>query len=453
MKRSVLWTCAALLVLGTSAPAAEPRPNVVLILADDLGWADVGFHGSKNQTPNLDRLARNAVELRRQYVNPMCSTTRASLLSGRYAGRFGITGAHNERAFPWETTTLAAALKSAGYETALTGKWHLGSRPDWGPQKFGFDHSYGSLAGGCGPWDHRYKTGEFSRTWHRNGKLIDEEGHVTDLITREALGWLAERKDRNRPFFLYVPFTAVHIPIDEPKKWLDLYPDIQPPSRRQYAACVSHLDDSVGQIVSAIEKMGARDNTLILFLSDNGGIPDATNDDKQYPNADKYPAGPAGGSNTPLRGQKGQLYEGGLRIPALASWPGKLKPGQCEQVIHAVDWMPTLCGLAGFKPAADLKWDGQDVWPMVSGAKAPQKRTVYWAGVSFRSAAVRDGDLKLIVTKTAKPDADRVELFDLAADPNESKDLSSARPEDVARLRKLLTNLAAADNEAKVKAP
>lgn len=437
------------LVCGCAVSAATP--NVVLILADDLGWNDVGFHGAKNKTPHLDRLVKTGVELTHQYVNPMCSPTRAALLSGRYASRFGVTAAQNNRAYPWDTVTLAAALKSAGYDTALAGKWHLGSDPDWGPQKYGFDHSYGSLAGGCGPYDHRYKTGPYSRTWHRNGKLIDEEGHVTDLITREAVTWLEGRKDRKKPFFLYVPYTAVHIPIDEPKKWLDLHPDVKEASRRQHAASVSHLDDAVGQVVAAVERIGASKETLIVFFSDNGAPPNARNDDQAYPNGDRYPPGPAGGSNVPLRGQKTQLYEGGIRVPALAYWPGVLKPGRCEQVMHAVDWMPTLCGLAKVKLEKSLSWDGMDTWPAIVGERKAEARTLYWTGVQNRTAAVREGKWKLIVHRAAKGEAEKRELFDLMADPYEKKDLAGEQPGEVKRLGELLGKLAARDNEARVK--
>lgn len=442
-----------LLLFGGLVSGADPgeirRPNVVIILADDLGWGDVGFHASKNKTPNLDRLAKQGVELRQQYVNPVCSPTRTALMTGRYPSRFGVTNPQNELAIPLDTLTLPRALKAAGYETAITGKWHLGSRLDWGPQVFGFDHSYGSLAGGCGPFDHRYKTGPFTQTWHRNGKLIEEKGHITDLLTREAVQWLEGRKDRSKPFFLYVPLTAVHIPIEEPQKYLDLYPDIAEPSRRHYAACVSHLDESVGRIVETLEKIGATRDTLVVFFSDNGAYPMAKNDDRQYPNGDKYTPGPAGGSNLPLRGQKTQLYEGGIRVPCLAYWPGRLKPGTCEQVLHAADWMPSLVNLCGAKVQGDRKWDGKDVWPMIAGNNPVEPRQHYWAGVGFRTSAVRDGNWKLIHTKAAKDKKESYELFDLGSDPNETTDLADKRPMELIRLRKLLETMAAADNTSK----
>ncbi|MEW6305485.1 MAG: sulfatase-like hydrolase/transferase [Verrucomicrobiota bacterium] len=434
--------------------AAAAKPNFVFIIADDLGWADVAFHGGRAPTPNLDRLAKESLELTQHYVYPVCSPTRAALLSGRYATRFGVTNPQNNRAYPWDTVTLARALKAAGYDTAITGKWHLGSKPEWGPQKYGFDHGYGSLAGGVGPWDHRYKMGEFSITWHRNGQLIEEQGHVTDLITREAVQWIGSRTDK--PFFLYVPFTAVHIPIREPEEWVRRVPaSVTEPAHRELSASVMHLDDSVGKILAALKQAGKADNTLVIFTSDNGG-PNARNNDTQYP-ADNYVAGQTGGNNLPLRGQKAQVYEGGTRVATLAHWPGKLKPGKFNGVAHITDWMPTFCALAGYKPDRDLRWDGRNLWPQLTGAEKPKPRVLYTAAPGFRARALRDGDWKLIVTdgnagkKDGKGAAERIELFNLAKDPNETTDLAAKMPEKIAELRALLTEASLADKDAVAK--
>lgn len=424
-----------------AAEEGPTRPNFLVIVADDLGWNDVGWHGQRLQTPNLERLCREGVELDQHYVSPMCSPTRAALLSGRYASRFGCTGAQNELVFPFGTPTLASVLSEAGYETALCGKWHLGSLPEWGPNHFGFQHSYGSWAGGCGPYDHRYKLGPYTHTWHRNENRITEEGHITDLIAREAVAWLEGRGER--PFFLYVPFTAPHIPIKEPQEWLDRHRDIEEPDRRQYAACISHLDDAVGRIVSALDKNGQRERTLIVFFSDNGGTT-ARNDDPKYPQ-DDYTPGKSDGSNLPLRGHKTQLYEGGIRVPAFANWSGVLRPGKLTAPIHAVDWMPTLCALAGMEISNELRWDGGNLWPALSGTEEAMPRSLYWAGTGFRTAAVRDGDWKLIVTRAG----DKAELFDLSRDPLEKNDLAKREPERVENLRALLAQLAKPDNEAK----
>jgi arylsulfatase A-like enzyme len=445
---------AGLLLSAAFAASAPPaQPNFLFILADDLGWADVAFHNGNVPTPNLDRLAAEGVELKQHYVCPVCSPTRSAFLSGRYATRFGITNPQNPRAYRWDTITLARALKSVGYDTALFGKWHLGSKPEWGPQKFGFDRSYGSLSGGVGPWDHSYKTGPFSSTWHRDGTLIEEQGHVTDLITREAIQWLESRGDQ--PFFLYLPFTAVHIPIREPEEIVSRVPaSITERSRRQFGANVMHLDDSVGKILAVLGKTGKAANTLVIFSSDNGAYPSAKNNDTQYPE-NGYDVGPAGGSNLPLHGQKGEVYEGGIHTPTVARWPGKLKPGRFTGVAHIADWMPTFCALAGYKPEKDLKWDGKNIWPQLTGAEPPSPRTIYVAAPGFRAQALRDGDWKLIIPKKGAKsasangtDSGEAELYDLANDPNETKNLAPVMPDKVAALRAKLAEISKADHDA-----
>src|SRR5262245_51449513 len=342
----------ALLVSASLVTAADTRPNILIFVADDLGWADVPWHGSPYNMPNLLRLAENSLKLECHYVHPMCSPTRSALMTGRYASRFGVTGAQNPRCLPWNTVTLATALRSGGYETAITGKWHLGSKPDEGPQKFGFDHGYGSLAGGCGPLDHRYKEGEFTRTWHRNGKLIDEEGHITALIAREAVQWLEGPGEQ--PFFLYVPFTAIHVPMLESEKWRQVNAHLTDPAQRLRAACALHMDDAIGQVLAVLERKKLRENTLVLFFGDNGAHPPDDNQGGAYPG--EYEHLMVGNDNKPLRGHKSGIYEGGIRTPGLASWRGKLTPGETQSPMHAVDWMPTLCALAGAKPDGDVKW-------------------------------------------------------------------------------------------------
>lgn len=445
---AVAFLAASAVGVGAASAASPSKPNIVFILADDLGWGDVAFHGGPAPTPHLDKLAREGVELTQHYVAATCSPTRSAFLSGRYWSRFGILGPDNRRALPLDTVTLPRALKSVGYETALTGKWHLGSKPEWGPNHYGFDHSYGSLAGGVGPWDHFYKQGEFVRTWHRNEKLITEEGHVTALIANEATQWIGARGAT--PFFLYVPFTAVHLPLKEPAMWLERVPaGITDPVARHYAASVMHLDDAVGRIVAALEKAGKRNNTLIVFTSDNGGSW-AANADQSYP-PDNYPEGRIPGRNVPWRGQKGQLYDGGIRVATIVNWPGRLRPAKIPQPMHIVDWMPTFTALAGYTPERNLRWDGRNLWPHLSDAKTlPIARTLYWA--TANASAVREGDWKLIVpTARANKAAGKPELFDLAGDPHETTDLAAHQPERVAALKQVLARAAAADRDAMVK--
>jgi arylsulfatase A-like enzyme len=441
----------ALLALASSAAlAAETAtrpPNIVLFLADDLGWADVPWHGSAYKMPNLASLAEQSVRLESHYVHPMCSPTRAAFMTGRYASRFGVTAAQNPRALPWNTVTLASALKSAGYETAITGKWHLGSKPEEGPQKFGFDHGYGSLAGGCGPLDHRYKEGEFTHTWHRNGKLIEEEGHVTDLIGREAIQWLEARGDK--PFFLYVPFTAIHVPMLEPEKWLQANAHLSDPAQRLRAACASHMDDVIGQILAVLERKKLRDNTLVLFFGDNGAHPPSDNQGGAYPG--EYEHLNVGNNNAPLRGFKSGVYEGGIRTPGLACWPGKLTPAETHTPLHAVDWMPTLCALAGAKVDRDLKWDGTNIWNVIEEPTKPfPVRMLYTAAPGWRAATVRHGDWKLVVTNgnDKKAKAATEELFNLASDLGEAKNLAAERPDIVAEMKQRLAEISRRDRDS-----
>ncbi|HOP78602.1 MAG TPA: sulfatase-like hydrolase/transferase, partial [Thermogutta sp.] len=257
--------------------------------------------------------------------------------------------------------------------------------------------------------------------------------------------WLQSRGER--PFFLYVPFTAVHIPIREPEAYLKrVPPTIEEPSLREYAACIIHLDEAVGKLLEVLEKSGKASQTLVVFTSDNGGTT-ARNDDPAYP-PDGYAPGRSGGNNRPLRGNKGTVYEGGIRVPTVARWPGVLKPGKYVHPVHITDWMPTFCALAGYCPEKPLNWDGQNIWPFLTGAAEPASRTIYTVGPSFRSVAIRDGDWKLIIHRATGPESERVELYNLASDPYEAEDQAENRPEQVAMLKAKLEGVAANDRDA-----
>ncbi|HOD83640.1 MAG: Arylsulfatase precursor [Planctomycetes bacterium ADurb.Bin126] len=423
-------------VARSADPAAKAdRPNILLIVADDLGWGHVGWQGSKIRTPNLDKLAAEGIQLNRHYVAPVCSPTRSALMTGRYWSRFGVTNPENRRCLPWDTVTLASALKSVGYETAISGKWHLGSKPEWGPRKFGFEHSYGSLAGGLGPYTHLYRKGEFQRTWHRNDEYIDEEGHVTDLFAGEIVRRVEAGGDR--PLFLYLPFTAPHFPCSEPKEWMDFNPEIPDPSLRLYGAAVSHMDDAIGRIVAALKKKGKWDNTLVIFFGDNGAP--GQNNHGAYPG--EYQKLKLPGTNLPLRGRKGDVYEGGIRTPALVHWPAGLKSGRCDAPLHVIDWMPTLCGLAGYKADKNLKWDGQDVLAVIRAQTRPPERTLYCKGPGNQAAVFR-GAWKLIVGKKEP------ELYNLDDDMGEKTNLAEKQPDRVAELTKAYEDVKARDNDA-----
>jgi arylsulfatase A-like enzyme len=299
----------------------------------------------------------------------------------------------------------------------------------------GFNRSYGSLAGGVGQYNHLYKKGPYSRTWHRNDRLVDEKGHSTDLIAREAVRWIEAKRE---PFFIYVAFTAVHVPVEVPPRYMELYEGkkfyddpVKDESFKFYAAYATHMDDAIGRMVEALERTGMRENTLIVFASDNGSIP-RWRPRGSYPGT--YKACPVLGSNLPLRGLKAQLYEGGIRVPTIVNWPGKLAPRKVDSPVHVVDWMPTLTRLAGYKSKEDLKWDGRNIWPLLTGqVTPPEPRTLYWRFTRGRSA-IRHGDWKLIVDQVQKS----VELYNLAVDPYEKHDLAGERPEQVDRLQALL---------------
>jgi arylsulfatase A-like enzyme len=419
-----------------SAEEKPKHPNVLIIVADDLGWADVGYHGAPFPTPNIDALCKSGVELDRHYVSPTCTPTRTALLTGRYPSRFGNNSPTNERVLPWDTLTLASMFGESGYRTAITGKWHLGSKPEFGPRKFGFDRSYGSLAGGVGPYNHLYKGG--IKVWHRDDKLIDEEGHVTDLIAEEAVRVITEPGDA--PFFLYVPFTAVHDPFDEPEKYLERVKHI-PDGRRQYAASAVHMDEAIGSIIAALEQTGKSGNTLIIFFSDNGGTrgEDGTN----YP--PKVAFSSEQGSNLPLRGWKRTLYEGGIRVPAFAVWPTEIKQGtKVTRPLHAADWMPTLAALIGYEGTPGLKWDGLDMLDVITGkAEGLAPRLIYCRNYDGRSY-VSQGKWKLIIRKGGG----NPELFDVIGDPFEKSNVAGGNPNIVVPLQNALIAEAAKDDDA-----
>ncbi|UCE08380.1 MAG: sulfatase-like hydrolase/transferase, partial [bacterium] len=263
---------------------SNSRPNILLMVADDAGWRDVGYHDSEIKTPNIDRLSRTGVELNQFYVCPTCSPTRASLLSGRGASRFNILGpiaGKSEKALPGDTITLAELLRRGGYTTAITGKWHLGLKPEKGPRRYGFEYTYGYLHGQIDQYTHHYKYGD--RSWHRNDTFIDEEGHATDLITNEAIKYIREYRDRNKPFFLYVPFSVPHFPLQEEDKWIVPYKDsIENESRRVFAASMTHMDYAIGLLLKTLEDEHLTENTIVIFLSDNGGQENWLDTEDQY---------------------------------------------------------------------------------------------------------------------------------------------------------------------------
>jgi len=413
------------------------QPNIIVIIPDDLGWSDVGYHGSEVKTPNIDKLAESGIRLEQHYVMPTCTPTRVSLMTGKYPSRYGITGPDYGEVIDLGDPTLASILKENGYFTAIAGKWHMGS-PPYTPLKYGFQSSYGYFDGQIDPYTHEYKTETNlteRRSWHRNDEYFDEEGHVTDLLTNEAIRIIEE--DREEPFFLYLAHHVPHYPLDEPDEWMSLYNDLSlHPSRKLFAASVTHMDDGIGKIIDALERTGKRENTLILFLSDNGG-------QHSWHSNTEYRGNYAGkphsvlGNNYPLRGWKGDLYEGGIRVPAIANWPGKLEPGKADFPIHMSDWLPTLSHLIGIeKDAEDLNLDGKNIWPFLTGeGKTAKERSIYWK--TRQAFAVREGNWKLLVHRNTN----KVELYNLENDFREKSDISKSNPEKVKYLLELLEKI------------
>jgi len=409
--------------------AAAPRPNVVFILADDLGSHDVSWRGSEIKTPNLDKLALGGARLDQFYVQPLCSPTRAALLTGRYPMRHGlqvgVVRPWAQHGLPLEERTLAQALRDAGYATAIFGKWHLGHfKPEYLPTRRGFDRQYGHYNGAIDYFTH-VRDGGFD--WHRDDKVSRDEGYSTTLLADEAVRFIRVH-DARKPFFAYVAFTAVHAPLQVPEKYKEPYAHLRPPNRQTYAGMIAAMDEAVGRIVGAIEARGWRTNTLIVFSSDNGG-----------PNPARLT------SNGPLRAGKGTIYEGGVKACAFANWPGQIKSNTVvDAPLHIVDWYPTLLKLAGASLEQKLPVDGRDLWPTLT-AGAPSPHDAILINASPKKGALRAGDWKLVVNGQAAESDDgeatttastnSVELFHLANDPGEKTNLAAQQPDKVRELR------------------
>ncbi|MGF1585584.1 MAG: arylsulfatase [Bacteroidales bacterium] len=428
---------------GTEITVPE-KPNILIILPDDLGWADVGYHGSDVRTPNIDKLAKTGIMMSQHYVMPTCTPSRVSLMTGLYASRYGVLGPAYGEVIDLGDPTLPSILSEHGYFTAIDGKWHMGS-PPYTPLKYGFKSSYGYFDGQIDPYTHEYKTEtELTdrRSWHRDDQYLDESGtHVTDLITAEAIRIIEE--DREEPFFLYVAHHVPHFPLDEPDEWMSVYDDVplMHSSRRLFAASVTHMDDAIGKIIDALERTGKRENTIIIFISDNGGQFSWHSETEYHGDYADKPHSVLG-NNYPLRGWKGQLYEGGIRVPALINWPGQLEPGIFEFPVHVSDWLPTICALAGIKQNLRPDLDGQNIWPMLTGEQsATGNRTLYWK--TNQTYAVRAGNWKMLVNRNN----DNVELFDLENDFRENQNLRDANPQKVEELMEILEEFKKGDRE------
>jgi arylsulfatase A-like enzyme len=412
-------------------------PNIVLILADDLGYGDVGCYGcADTRTPNIDRIAAEGVRFTSFYSNgPECSPTRTALLTGRYQHRVGglecAIGTGNvgryddairlcrthDLGLPASETSIAKMLKSAGYATAVCGKWHLGYESKFFPSNHGFDYWFGPVGGATDYFHHCESTGQ--PAVYRNGAVVSRAGYLTDLITEESVDFI--RRSARRPFFLYVSYTAPHTPYLGPNDKRPAYVpegDYNKGSRDTYIAMVERMDQGVGAILTALRDNGLAENTLVIFMSDNG----ATNV----------------GRNDPFSGNKGNVFEGGIRVPCVAQWPGVLPQGTTSnQPCLTMDFSSSIVRAAGAH--APRPFDGIDVLKLAAAGAPVQPRTLFWRARrgEWTRKAVRDGDLKYSVLQNAGKTQEY--LFDLAADPQEKSNLLRGQPETVQRLRQLLS--------------
>ena len=434
---SLLAATAALTDMAAPAQAADKKPNILYIVADDLGWKDVGFHGSDIKTPNLDKLAATGARLEQFYAQPMCTPTRAALMTGRYPLRYGlqtlVIPSGHTYGLPTDEWLLPQALKEAGYKTAIIGKWHLGhADPKFWPRQRGFDYQYGPLIGEIDYFTHEQ---HHVVDWYRDNKKLKEKGYSTTLFGNEAVK-LIDGHNAATPLYLYLAFNAPHTPYQAPPEYLDQYKHMADPSRRAYAGSITAMDDQIGRVLDALGKKGMRENTLIVFQSDNGGTRNAMFAGEGDMSKIKIPC-----DNGPYREGKGSLYEGGTRVCALVNWPGHIKSGSVvNEMIHVVDMYPTLAGLAGASTAKCKPLDGLDVWPAISEGK-PSPRTELVYNIEVFRAGLRQGDWKLI---WRAPLPSVVELYNIAQDPFEKNNLAAEHPDKVAALQKRANELAAA---------
>jgi len=430
---------------------AEERPNILLILADDMGWNDVGYHGSEIQTPRIDALAAGGVVLDRFYAQPTCSPTRAALMTGKSAMSQGVLSPLskiNPEGLPLGQRLLPAYLQSAGYQTAMVGKWHLGYRKTpYLPTSRGFEHFYGHLTGGIGYWDHVHGGG---LDWQRNGKTLREEGYSTHLMADEAVS-VIDTRDQSKPLFLYASFNAPHLPNEAPAAAVERYAHIESPRRQLHAAMVSELDSAVGRIIDTLEAEGILENTLIWFMSDNGGLNSSSYSDNLVSFASQidnwYGEDEAslrvleflrvnvlegGADNSPFRRGKQSVYEGGVRVPSLVYWKGRLKPLSTEQMVTVEDVLPTLLELSG-SPEVGGVLDGVSQWSFFSEGEAPEVSD-YVTQAQGHEAFYRY-PWKLIRFSSGKD-----ELYNLEQDPTEKTDLAANQAELVNELSQALEN-------------
>lgn len=411
----ILPGCGPMELAGKKAGKGK-QPNIIVIISDDMGYADIGCHGCKDiKTPNIDSIAQNGIRFTNGYVScPVCSPTRAGLATGRYQQRFGHEyntgpppgGLREHVGLPLTEITIADVLKSAGYVTGAVGKWHLGLSPRFHPFKRGYDEFFGFLHGG-----HSYINpglGTFNPIL-RGTKPVDEKEYLTDAFSREAVAFIERHHDE--PFFLYLAYNAVHTPMQAPQRYRNSFKHITNPKRRTYAGMLTAMDEGIGKVLAKLREFRLEEDTLLFFVSDNGG-----------------PSKANGSRNNPLRAGKGTMFEGGIRVPFIVQWPRRLKRGLTyDHPVISLDILPTAAAVA--KLPRDHKMNGVNLIPYLTGRKktAPHE-TLFWR--MGQNHAVRKGNWKLVKMggKTA--------LFDLTSDIGETRDLTAERPDVTKEIEK-----------------
>ncbi len=391
-----------------------PKPNIILLVSDDMGWNEVGYHGSKIATPHIDRLVKDGMQLDRFYVHPVCSPTRAALMTGRSPARFGVLGAIGRGVVPKDEHFLPQTFQAGGYQTFMVGKWHLGATDfEHTPNGRGFDHFFGFHGGGI---NYYTNGGSGARGWFRNGQSVAPQGYSTDLLADEAIKLLKNR-NKKKPVFLYLPFNAPHQPAQASERLHEKYRKLGFFGRRVgQAGAIEAMDMAIGRVLATIETEVISKETLVMFFCDNGSGGGGRRGSTALP------------GQLALRGGKGSVLEGGIRVPAVLRWPGVIRPGtKCGQLISAQDLFPTFSAAAGIKPANQKQFDGVNCWSAIVQNKAMKRPPVIVAGPSGEFAVLHD-QWKL----TWSPR--QMNLYNVKDDPTESKDVILDHPEIAANL-------------------
>ncbi|MFP6640945.1 MAG: arylsulfatase [Myxococcota bacterium] len=443
----------------TSFAQAKP-PNVVLIMADDLGWRDLGYHDSEIETPHIDRMATEGIALERFYVQPICSPTRAEVMTGKSSARLGVVRPISKldpKGLPLEEKILPQFLAEAGYQSLMVGKWHLGHvEKRYFPHERGFEHFYGHVTGGIGYWDHNHGGGH---DWQRNGTTVREEGYSTQLIADEAVR-LLEGRDRSRPTFLFASFNAPHLPNEAPASSFSAYSQELRAERRIHAGMVAELDTAVGRILAKLAAEGMRDDTLVWFFSDNGGLNPSASPEGLNRLVDQLVSvfgeplplealefvrqnvQDGASDNSPLRAGKTAVYEGGIRVPSVIWWPGHTVPGESTAFVTAQDVLPTLLEAAGLEDEIPDDLDGVGRWKAIlaDDVSAPESNSIPDFRVQgMGEVALIRSPWKVVVSNPPFPWVDSVpELYNIYDDPSEEVDRATEFPERVAELQAAL---------------